>query len=55
MLTLSAFYEQPWFIIVMLLAIFGAIVLAVILIKRYAPPSNPTISPRATKRSPKKK
>jgi len=49
MLTLYAFYEQPWFIIVMLLAIFGAIVLAVILIKRYAPAFKSDDKPKSDK------
>jgi len=47
--TLLAFYEQPWFIIVMLLAIFGAIVLAVILIKKYAPAFKSDDKPKSDK------
>ena len=46
---LLAFYEQPWFIIVMLLAIFGAIVLAVILIKKYAPAFKTDDKPKSDK------
>ena len=34
--TLSSITSQPWFIIVMLLAIFGIIVIAVILVKKYS-------------------
>ncbi|MCI2111329.1 MAG: hypothetical protein LKK13_03180 [Bacilli bacterium] len=46
---LSAFYEQPWFIIVMLLAVFGLIVFAVIMVKRYAPAFKSDEKPKSDK------
>lgn len=38
--------ETPWLIIVILLAVFGAIVLAVILIKKYSPHFKSTEKPK---------
>lgn len=41
--------SQPWFIILMLLLIFGAIVLAVIMIKKYAKPFQNDEKPKSEK------
>lgn len=45
----TAFYEEPWFIIVMLLLIFGSIVLIVMLIKKYVKPFQSSEKPKTDK------
>ena len=47
--TLAKIIDQPWFIVILLVAFFGIIVLAVILIKKYAKPFQNTEKPKTDK------
>lgn len=46
---LASIVEQPWFFIVMILLVFGCIVLAVILVKKYAPAFKSNEKPKSDK------